>query len=411
MLFRPLTPASGRRASRFAAILAMVMVAGPLTAAASKTGSKAKPASRSKRSSSATSRKEKIRQLRARLKTVTARKADQRQELRATKRAEGRLSDKLNSSYQRLEDANTSLVRSGQRLKAAERELQVADRELAAAEARLKQQQQRFGKRIAFYYRQGSVEYLDVLVGAANLSDFLDRKYYIERIMAQDAVILTALRDAQHEVEVRRKQVLARREQLAFAHQENQQLVTQVAERTQEMEGLMRVLRQERSAQEQRLLELEEDSGGIQRQLEQELARRLANPRAYRHLPAWTGNFGRPVNGPITSGFGYRFHPVLRYQRLHTGIDFGAATGSPVFAAADGEVFHASWRGGYGRCIILLHGGNISTLYAHLSSIQVTNGQSVKRGQVIGAVGSTGLSTGPHLHFEVRRNGVPVNPR
>jgi murein DD-endopeptidase MepM/ murein hydrolase activator NlpD len=95
---------------------------------------------------------------------------------------------------------------------------------------------------------------------------------------------------------------------------------------------------------------------------------------------------------------------------MHTGVDFGAPVGAPIFAAAAGEILTAGWCRGYGRCIIILHGDGISTLYGHCSAVLVQSGQFVRRGQLIGLVGSTGLSTGPHLHFEVRRNGVPINP-
>ncbi len=373
----------------------------PLAAPTGSAQTKKKPATK----------KERIRQLRARLNRLSTEKREQRQELRETKKQQARLADRLNTSYQRLEDANAALARSATRLRDAEVAVARANRQLAEAEERLRQQRQRFGKRIAFYYRQGTVEYLDVLLGSADLSDFLDRKYYVDRIVGQDALILGELKEAEAEVARRREILLRDREVLAEAHRENQDLVIRVAAETTEMEKLNRYLRNERVAQEERLRELEEDSNEIQRNLEAELARRLANPGSYRNLPPWTGNFARPVNGAVTSGFGYRFHPILRTQRLHTGIDFGASKGTPVHAAADGEVFSASWRGGYGKCIILLHGGGVSTLYGHLSVIHVGAGQTVRRGQLIGAVGSTGLSTGPHLHFEVRRNGVPVNPR
>lgn len=117
-----------------------------------------------------------------------------------------------------------------------------------------------------------------------------------------------------------------------------------------------------------------------------------------------------PVAGRITSGFGYRYHPILRYARLHAGIDFGAAWGSPIAAAADGQVVGAGWAGGYGRQVRIAHSGGIVTTYSHMSGIAAEPGTIVKQGQVIGYVGSTGLSTGPHLHFEVRIGGQPVNP-
>ena len=117
-----------------------------------------------------------------------------------------------------------------------------------------------------------------------------------------------------------------------------------------------------------------------------------------------------PVAGRITSGFGTRRHPILRFARFHSGIDFGASRGSPIVAAADGVVIGTGWNGGYGRQVQVAHGSGIVTTYSHMSGFAATAGQTVMQGQVIGYVGSTGLSTGPHLHFEVRVNGRPVNP-
>ena len=117
-----------------------------------------------------------------------------------------------------------------------------------------------------------------------------------------------------------------------------------------------------------------------------------------------------PVAAPITSGFGLRFHPILRFARMHRGIDFGASRGTPVYAAADGQVSRAGWAGGYGRQVRLVHGGGLGTSYSHLSQIVAEDGALVHKGQLIGYSGSSGLSTGPHLHYEVYRGGVAVNP-
>jgi murein DD-endopeptidase MepM/ murein hydrolase activator NlpD len=117
-----------------------------------------------------------------------------------------------------------------------------------------------------------------------------------------------------------------------------------------------------------------------------------------------------PVAGRITSSFGYRVHPILRYARLHAGIDIGAPWGSPIVAAADGQVVGAGYAGGYGRQVRIMHSGGVMTSYGHMSSIVAQPGMSVRQGQVIGYVGSSGLATGPHVHFEVRIGGRPVNP-
>jgi len=118
-----------------------------------------------------------------------------------------------------------------------------------------------------------------------------------------------------------------------------------------------------------------------------------------------------PVHGRLTSNFGSRFHPILGYRRFHAGLDLAAAAGTPIVAAADGKVVSAGWAGGYGRAVAIVHASGIETKYGHMSRIAAYAGEVVRRGDVIGYVGSTGLSTGPHLHFEVLKNGRPVNPQ
>lgn len=352
----------------------------------------------------------KIRALRERLRTLNQKKATARVGLRETKRSQRRIADELNASYQRLEQANAALKTSAFRLHQAEVLVRQATARLKAAEARLKEQQRRFGRRLAVAYMQGPVSATDVLIGARGLSDYLDRQYYVEQVMGEDADLLSELRAAQREVARERRTVLARRSELSVAHEENFTRVAEASRQAADYETRRKALLKERSAQEQEFQELEEDSHEVQRSLEREMARRQANPGGFQALPRWSGQLFRPTAGRFGSGFGPRFHPILHYWRMHTGVDIGGKMGQPVYAAASGEVFHASWRGGYGKCIILLHGGEMSTLYGHLSSFTVRVGQRVQRGQVIGQVGSTGLSTAPHLHFEVRRNGRPVNP-
>ncbi|NND85281.1 MAG: peptidoglycan DD-metalloendopeptidase family protein [Acidimicrobiia bacterium] len=118
-----------------------------------------------------------------------------------------------------------------------------------------------------------------------------------------------------------------------------------------------------------------------------------------------------PVDGILTSAFGYRTHPISGVRKLHTGVDYGAGSGTPIYAANRGRVIYSGWYGGYGNTIIIDHGGGLTTLYAHQSRLRVSSGQEVALGDRIGDVGTTGYSTGPHLHFETRENGIPVDPR
>jgi len=117
-----------------------------------------------------------------------------------------------------------------------------------------------------------------------------------------------------------------------------------------------------------------------------------------------------PVAGRISSGFGYRIHPILRFARFHSGIDFAAPWGTPIIAAGDGRVVAAGWNGGYGRQVRIAHGDGMVTSYSHMSGIAAEPGSFVRSGQLIGYVGSSGLSTGPHLHYEVLQHGRAVNP-
>jgi murein DD-endopeptidase MepM/ murein hydrolase activator NlpD len=120
--------------------------------------------------------------------------------------------------------------------------------------------------------------------------------------------------------------------------------------------------------------------------------------------------FAMPVNGRVTSGFGMRFHPILGYSRMHQGIDLAAPAGTPIVAASDGVVRFAGWHGGHGNYVLVAHAGGLATGYGHMSRIVAAPGEQVSQGELIGYVGATGLATGPHLHFEVFRGGVAIDP-
>jgi murein DD-endopeptidase MepM/ murein hydrolase activator NlpD len=185
------------------------------------------------------------------------------------------------------------------------------------------------------------------------------------------------------------------------------------AERQAELER-----QRQAEAERQRQAELERQRQAEIRRQQEEAARNnrppppppapVPAPPAYQ-APAGNGQLLRPTDTRITSSFGYRIHPILGYNRLHSGTDFGGPCGVPVRAAADGTIVSAGWGGGYGNLTVITHGNGLATAYAHLSSYAVTSG-SVSRGQVIGYIGTTGSSTGCHLHFEVRVSGIAVDP-
>jgi murein DD-endopeptidase MepM/ murein hydrolase activator NlpD len=274
--------------------------------------------------------------------------------------------------------------------------------------------------RLQFLQRQQSARGWAVLLQSDSLNDFLDKRYQLKRIFSRDRKMLIDLRAATERLNRQRQQVEEQKNNIDILKQE---LLAQKAQYEQQA-GYQKVvverLKSDRRALEAAQAQLEKDSKSISNVIQQrveELRRKLAaeaRERAKRGDPVQvilgTGQFTLPSAGEITSPFGWRMHPVLGYQRLHSGMDFGADYGSPIFAADSGIVIFSGWYGGYGNTIIIDHGNGLTTLYGHAEELFVDEGLSVQRGQAIAATGSTGLSTGPHLHFEVRRDGEPVDP-
>jgi murein DD-endopeptidase MepM/ murein hydrolase activator NlpD len=212
----------------------------------------------------------------------------------------------------------------------------------------------------------------------------------------------TAAKDA---VAERQAQIAARRAELQSARDAQAKARNQVASEAAYEQGLLAKVEAQRSAYLAQVNQLERESG----QIAFDLSRRQSGQTA---PPARKGVLSWPVANPVvTSEFGYRTHPIYGNRRLHAGIDIAANTGTPVMAAAPGTVITAGWMSGYGYTVVIDHGDALATLYAHNSALSVSPGQHVNRGQRIASAGSTGNSTGPHVHFEVRVKGEPVNPR
>jgi murein DD-endopeptidase MepM/ murein hydrolase activator NlpD len=273
----------------------------------------------------------------------------------------------------------------------------------------------RLNARLVEVYRQGGVDTVDVILAARNVSDLIDGLEYVNQIGRADDRIATsvgrakgAAREARERtrklrgvvaaetraVQTRAEQVRAVRDQLVASRGEL------VAARSTKRVGLEKVRASEREAVSEAQA-LEKVSASLGAQIKAAQATSSYSPPA--STPSASG-FIWPVNGPVVSPFG------MRWGRMHTGIDIGAPDGTPIHAAASGRVIYASWMEGYGNLVFIDHGRGLSTGYAHQSGIGVSNGQAVTQGQVIGYVGCTGHCFGPHLHFEVRVNGAPVDP-
>jgi murein DD-endopeptidase MepM/ murein hydrolase activator NlpD len=273
----------------------------------------------------------------------------------------------------------------------------------------------RLNARLVQVYEQGGVDTVDVILAAKNISDLIDGLEYMNQIGQADERIVSsvgrakgAAREARERtrrlrgvvvaetraVQARTEQVRAVRDQLVASRGQL------VAARSTKRVSLQNVQASEREAVAEAEA-LERVSASLGAQIQAAQAASSYSPPA--STPSASG-FIWPVSGPVTSPFG------MRWGRMHTGIDIGVAYGTPIHAAASGRVIYAGWMDGYGNLVFVDHGRGLSTGYAHQSSIAVSNGHAVTQGDVIGYVGCTGHCFGPHLHFEVRVNGSPVDP-
>lgn len=284
--------------------------------------------------------------------------------------------------------------------------------QLEAARAILKQQA------VASFIRYGSsAERLDILLRAGDISELHDAKAFVDALAERQTRVVDEFAALQEDTQVleaeaeaarlaaaaRRDEVQSQTDALQAARAQQVGATASVVSEANRERALLESLQGSRSEYERRIRKMQAESDSIAALLRARGSGGVAL--------SGRGSLRSPLANPVvTSTFGYRVHPIFGDRRLHTGLDFRASTGTPISAAAGGEVIFAGWRGGYGNCTIIDHGGGVATLYAHQSAIRVDVGDEVSGGQVIGAAGATGFATGSHLHFEVRNSGAPVDP-
>ena len=310
-----------------------------------------------------------------------------------------------------IDDARTHLAE-------AQQQLALVSEELDDIRARLAERQDMFRDRAVSAYVAGPSAAMDTLLSSESFADLLDRFAYYESALDADSRLLDDIELLEEAVAQHRASIEERKDEIVADKAALERHRAQVAQIRDRRADALAAKQAAVAAKQSLLSDVLAKRGklaDIERQLERESAR-IESILAQQALgvvgeaPGGRGQLAWPADGPLTSGFGLRVHPLFGDRRMHTGIDIAAGYGATVWSADEGVVTYVGTMSGYGNVVIIDHGGGLATTYNHLSASAVSGGQSVARGQPLGAVGCTGYCTGPHLHFEVRINGTPVDP-
>ncbi len=341
---------------------------------------------------------------RAELHSVTLRYNDLQNQLAETNAAIGQVNDRLDSLASQQDSTQRRLDWNTTQLDAARRSLKLHDELLK--------------RRLVDIYEYGNLSYVNALIASRSFSEFVERWEDMRLLIAANERAVRARKAAERRVATIEAALERAAMELQQEQQAQQEARSQLGSLAGERRNLVELAAVRRRSVATQVAQMEDLSAAEEASLEaliQERERELAAQQKAAGIAGVesqgaSGMFSWPVTGTITSPFGWRSNPFGGAPEFHQGLDIAAPSGTTVTAAAGGTIIMAQWYGGYGNYILIDHGGGYSTGYGHLSAIYVSVGQSVQRGQAIGAVGSTGQSTGPHLHFEVRIAGKPVDP-
>lgn len=354
------------------------------------------------------------------LREVRSREANARERFNIAKREHDSAVAELRRIDDELERARAELDLAMERAADTRRDVEQAERDVVSAEEALDARRAQFETRVVAAFKYGQVSLTDVFSSVRDVSDLIVTTTFVSAVVENDRSLVDEMAGLLGQLQERREEAVALRVDAEHARDEatrieaeistqldEQRAVTVQVDRTRAtLASSLRELQEDVDALEEHLKALEESQELIERQLREA----EAAERAGRGVGDTGSGWVKPTNGWLSSPFGNRLHPILRTTRLHAGVDLAAVTGTPIVASRGGTVTFVGWMSGYGYTVIVFHGSGVATLYAHMSAFSVAEGQYIGQGGRLGSVGMTGTATGPHLHFEVRINGVPQNP-
>ena len=347
----------------------------------------------------------------SRAKSRTLREIEQKSEILKRKIEETKAKEKVATG--KLLVIQKKLYKTQEQLRKNKNELSSTQNSLQLTEEKLTELKNDYStlrsdaeNRIKQIYQGQRLKVLEVLLKTPSLTDFLDMLYYQKLLVAQDKNLLEKLSTQSKEIGHYKDRLAEEKIRIANIVNSIEKQKMQIAREHASQSGLVQKLRTERASYESAERQIERDS----QQLISEINRLVGRGGFDGSSVSGSGAFSFPVHGRLTSPFGLRRHPIFKVVSFHSGVDLAAPYGTPIMASDTGRVIFNGWYGGYGKVVIVDHGMDYSTLYAHLSRATASRGRTIIKGETVGYEGQTGYSTGPHLHFEVRKNGRPQNP-
>lgn len=338
--------------------------------------------------------------------TLDQKKKQTREKIKRIQLLEGLEKNKLYKNQQRLENTHSTLANSKAQYNDIENRLSRMETELAKAQTDFNNTDAQLKNRIRQVFKNQRLGMFELILSAKDLNALLDVVYFERIIIKRDYQKMVELKSKSQKLAKMKKDVEAQKQALASTIQNMNYQQKSIKQAIAQNQSMINKLKTDKAYYQRAERELESQSANLQKMIS----------KGYNNstVKVSSAGFMKPIAGRITSPFGWRTHPIFNSRTFHSGVDIGGPNYGSIKASNGGKVIYSGWYGGYGKVVIIDHGivsGHpMTTLYAHMSTIKVNNGQTVTKGQVIGLEGTTGYSTGPHCHFEVRINGKPNNP-